>query len=196
MGCTAGVEQPALPNGLHQDATPNGLPQTDSESDSDSVDFAQDPAQEAAMQDGEDGSNSAYNSRQPSGAPQPLDPQLVTLSLLPRSQWQSLVHLEAIKVGHLPCELNYVCLDMLVLVTVFARHASAVEKVVNAKGHVSERGGSGPGLSTCSRVYRSSLCTSFKNRLQQVSLSVAMLVIVYACGITPQCNKCMHPRLC
>ena len=31
------------------------------------------------------------------GAPQPLAPQLVTLSLLPRSQWQSLVHLDAIK---------------------------------------------------------------------------------------------------
>ena len=31
------------------------------------------------------------------GAPEPLAPELVTLSLLPRSQWQSLVHLEAIK---------------------------------------------------------------------------------------------------
>lgn len=33
------------------------------------------------------------------GAPAPLAPSLVTLSLLPRSQWQSLVHLEAIQVG-------------------------------------------------------------------------------------------------
>ena len=32
------------------------------------------------------------------GAPQPLEPELVTLSLLPRSQWQTLVHLDAIKV--------------------------------------------------------------------------------------------------
>lgn len=34
------------------------------------------------------------------GAPQPLEPELVTLSLLPRSQWQTLVHLDAIKVLH------------------------------------------------------------------------------------------------
>lgn len=33
------------------------------------------------------------------GAPQPLEPELVTLSLLPRSQWQTLVHLDAIKVS-------------------------------------------------------------------------------------------------
>ena len=32
-----------------------------------------------------------------SGAPEPIAPEMVTLSLLPRSQWQSLVHLEAIK---------------------------------------------------------------------------------------------------
>ena len=32
-----------------------------------------------------------------SGAPAPLAPSLLTLSLLPRSQWESLVHLEAIK---------------------------------------------------------------------------------------------------
>ena len=31
------------------------------------------------------------------GAPEPLAPELVTLSLLPKSQWQSLVHLETIK---------------------------------------------------------------------------------------------------
>lgn len=33
------------------------------------------------------------------GAPQPLEPHLLTLSMLPRTQWQSLVHLDAIKVG-------------------------------------------------------------------------------------------------
>ena len=33
-----------------------------------------------------------------SGAPVPLHPALVTLALLPRSQWQGLVHLDAIKV--------------------------------------------------------------------------------------------------
>lgn len=32
-----------------------------------------------------------------SGAPVPLHPALVTLALLPRSQWQGLVHLDAIK---------------------------------------------------------------------------------------------------
>ena len=31
------------------------------------------------------------------GAPEPLSPEMVTLSLLPRAQWQSLIHLEAIK---------------------------------------------------------------------------------------------------
>lgn len=34
-----------------------------------------------------------------SGAPVPLHPALVTLALLPRSQWQGLVHLDAIKVS-------------------------------------------------------------------------------------------------
>ena len=33
------------------------------------------------------------------GAPVPLEPELVTLGMLPRSQWQGLVHLETIKVG-------------------------------------------------------------------------------------------------
>ena len=37
--------------------------------------------------------------RDPSGGPAPLHPSLVTLALLPRSQWQGLVHLDAIKVG-------------------------------------------------------------------------------------------------
>ena len=158
MGCTAGVEQPALPNGLHKDAVPNGLPQTDSDLDSDSDDFAQEPAQEAALQDGEDGSNSAYNSRQPSGAPQPLEPQLVTLSLLPRSQWQSLVHLEAIKVGQLPFDLNYVYLGVVLFFTMFARQASAVEKAFNAKGCVNEKGSVRSGIEHMQPLYMGPRC--------------------------------------
>ena len=38
-----------------------------------------------------------YERRDAGGAPVPLEPALVTLALLPRSQWQSLVHLDAIK---------------------------------------------------------------------------------------------------
>lgn len=40
-----------------------------------------------------------YRRRDRTGAPAPLAPQLLTLSLLPRTQWQSLMHLDAIKVG-------------------------------------------------------------------------------------------------
>ncbi|BDA46919.1 probable guanine nucleotide-binding protein subunit beta-like protein at C-terminar half [Coccomyxa sp. Obi] len=39
-----------------------------------------------------------------SGAPVPLHPTLVTLALLPRSQWQGLVHLDAIKERNKPIE--------------------------------------------------------------------------------------------
>lgn len=39
-----------------------------------------------------------YERRDAGGAPVPLEPALVTLALLPRSQWQSLVHLDAITV--------------------------------------------------------------------------------------------------
>ena len=42
-----------------------------------------------------------YGRVQDSGAPAPLAPRLITFSLLPKSQWQNLVHLEAIKVVHL-----------------------------------------------------------------------------------------------
>lgn len=94
----AGQQQPDLPNGLHKDVTLNGLPQTVSDLESDSDDVGPDPSQEAAEQDDSAHLSSAHNRRQPSGAPQPLEPHLVTLSLLPRSQWQSLVHLDAIKV--------------------------------------------------------------------------------------------------
>lgn len=34
----------------------------------------------------------------PAGPPAPLLPQLVTMSMLPKSQWQNLIHLDAIKV--------------------------------------------------------------------------------------------------
>lgn len=97
----SGQIQPDLPNGLHKDVTLNGLPQTDSDLDSDSDGYAPDPSQEAAEQTSGADVAFPYNSQQPSGAPQPLEPQLVTLSLLPRSQWQSLVHLDAIKVAPL-----------------------------------------------------------------------------------------------
>lgn len=49
-----------------------------------------DPAKAAAA--------AAYAARDAAGAPQPLTPQLVTLSMLPRTQWQNLVHLDTIKV--------------------------------------------------------------------------------------------------
>lgn len=42
------------------------------------------------------------------GGPAPLSPDLVTLALLPRSQWQGLVHLDAIKVS---CGASMVCVE-------------------------------------------------------------------------------------
>ncbi|KAG2482597.1 hypothetical protein HYH03_018481 [Edaphochlamys debaryana] len=46
-----------------------------------------------------------YAARDPvSGAPLPLAPELVTLSLLPRSQWDSLVHIEVIKARNKPLQ--------------------------------------------------------------------------------------------
>lgn len=172
------MEQPALPNGLHKDATPNGLPQTDSSLDSDSDDFAQDSAQEAAMQDGEDGSNSAYNSRQPSGAPQPLEPQLVTLSLLPRSQWQSLVHLEAIKVGQLTCELTYVCLAMMLLFSVFAQQVLCC--VSSAKGRAIGKGWVRSGIEHMQLLCMGSHCIRATRTGRNMSASLVLLVMLYA----------------
>lgn len=93
--CDADSAEPGLPNGIHKAVALNGLPQSASDSDSDSEGFAQLPVEEE--EEVGDGSN-VYSSTQASGAPRPLEPQLVTLSLLPRSQWQSLVHLDAIKV--------------------------------------------------------------------------------------------------
>lgn len=39
-----------------------------------------------------------YAALGPGGGPLPLAPELVTLSMLPRSQWQGLIHLDVIKV--------------------------------------------------------------------------------------------------
>ena len=44
------------------------------------------------------GGQAVYEQCDGGGTPQPLVPQLVTLAMVPRSQWQSLVHLDAIKV--------------------------------------------------------------------------------------------------
>lgn len=61
-------------------------------------DPALDPAQAMAA--------AAYAARDGAGAPAPLAPQLVTLSMLPRTQWQNLVHLDTIKVGAHSCGLG------------------------------------------------------------------------------------------
>jgi len=44
----------------------------------------------------------AYERRDASGAPRPLAPALVTLSMLPRPQWQTLAHLDAIQARSRP----------------------------------------------------------------------------------------------
>lgn len=40
----------------------------------------------------------ADDQKQASGAPSPLLPHLITMSMLPKAQWQNLIHLDAIKV--------------------------------------------------------------------------------------------------
>ena len=45
-----------------------------------------------------------YERRDASGAPRPLAPSLVTLSMLPRPQWQTLVHLDAIQARSRPLQ--------------------------------------------------------------------------------------------
>ncbi len=89
--------------------TLNGSPQSDSDPDSDSDEFGEEPAAEVNGNLGAD-SSIEHRHKQASGAPQPLEPELVTLSLLPRSQWQSLVHLDAIKVGLLTAASCPCCL--------------------------------------------------------------------------------------
>ncbi|PNH10160.1 WD repeat domain-containing protein [Tetrabaena socialis] len=65
----------------------------------------------SAAASGAQASSSAPTGPQPydqrdtvSGAPLPLAPQLVTLSLLPRSQWSSLAHIEVIKARNKPMQ--------------------------------------------------------------------------------------------
>ena len=61
------------------------------------------PLQEAHAEGGEGAEQPGTSGRREtelrdgSGGPTPLHPSLVTLALLPRSQWQGLVHLDAIK---------------------------------------------------------------------------------------------------
>jgi U3 small nucleolar RNA-associated protein 21 len=45
-----------------------------------------------------------YSARDRAGAPVPLVPHLATLSMLPRTQWQNLVHLDTIKARNRPVE--------------------------------------------------------------------------------------------
>lgn len=48
--------------------------------------------------------NACYSKRDEAGAPIPLEPEMVTLSMLPRTQWLSLVHLDVIKARNKPLE--------------------------------------------------------------------------------------------
>lgn len=51
------------------------------------------------------GARAAYAARDPStGTPRPLLPKLVTLSLLPRTQWQNLAHLDTIRARNKPIQ--------------------------------------------------------------------------------------------
>mgnify|MGYP001810922628 CR=1 FL=1 len=58
---------------------------------------ALDPAAAAAA-------GAGYAARDGAGAPTPLAPALATLSMLPRTQWQNLVHLDTIKARNKPME--------------------------------------------------------------------------------------------
>jgi U3 small nucleolar RNA-associated protein 21 len=64
---------------------------SDSDADSDGGAAAADPA-----------AGAAYARRDAAGAPTPLAPRLITLSMLPRAQWMNLVHLDAIKARNRP----------------------------------------------------------------------------------------------
>lgn len=48
--------------------------------------------------------HAAYAARDRAGAPVPLVPHLVTLCMLPRTQWHTLVHLDAVKARNRPVE--------------------------------------------------------------------------------------------
>jgi U3 small nucleolar RNA-associated protein 21 len=64
---------------------------SDSDADSDGAAAAAGPA-----------AGAAYARRDAAGAPAPLAPRLITLSMLPRAQWMNLVHLDAIKARNRP----------------------------------------------------------------------------------------------
>lgn len=74
-----------------------------SESEDEEDDEADHPAPSKASESDQQASSKdplkagQYHDRHSSGAPKPLVPCMVTLSMLPRSQWQNLVHLDAIK---------------------------------------------------------------------------------------------------
>ncbi|KAK9819682.1 hypothetical protein WJX72_001066 [[Myrmecia] bisecta] len=70
---------------------------SDEDADMEDASHAAEPASTSGM-------HKSYEGRDASGAPQPLTPQLVTLSMLPRTQWQNLVHLDAIKARNKPIE--------------------------------------------------------------------------------------------
>jgi len=68
-------------------------------------DQARDTAAAAAAAEGVvDVKTAVYAEKDDAGAPVPLVPELVTLSLLPHTQWQNLVHLDTIKARNKPVE--------------------------------------------------------------------------------------------
>jgi U3 small nucleolar RNA-associated protein 21 len=58
----------------------------------------------AAVEGGIDVKTAVYAEKDDAGAPVPLVPELVTLSLLPHTRWQQLVHLDTIKARNKPVE--------------------------------------------------------------------------------------------
>lgn len=77
-----------------------------SEDYSSSDDDDDDDKQAVAIEEREviDVKNAVYAEKDGAGAPVPLVPELVTLSLLPHTQWQSLIHLDTIKARNKPVE--------------------------------------------------------------------------------------------
>jgi hypothetical protein len=65
------------------------------------------PAADDSEEEEEPGTSGRERGEMDAGRPpRPLHPSLVTLALLPRSQWQGLVHLDAIKVVQPPKEAS------------------------------------------------------------------------------------------
>eukprot|EP00798_Chlamydomonas_sp_ICE-L_P015273 gene15273-21355_t len=76
-----------------------------SSDDADSSEGSEEEAKEEVKAAVAEDVKRSYEQKDPrSGAPQPLSPALVTLSLLPKAQWQSLIHLEAIKERNKPIQ--------------------------------------------------------------------------------------------